>query len=293
MAQPTSLSMTPGWTLDLRRPETIRQFLPLWGWAYRHYFRVQTRGWQHVPTDRNVLLVGSHNGGLAAPDLIMMMYDWFRRFGCERPVYGLMHPQIWQALPPGLARLVAEVGAVMPHPKMAIAALDRKATVLIYPGGAQDVFRPHCLRDRICLGDNQAFVKLALRYHVPIVPLISWGAHDTLIVLADCYPVAEQLHHWGMPWLLGLDPDVCPIYLGWPWGVAIGPLPNIPFPIPIHTQVCPPILFERYGRDASLDRDYVDACHERVRLEMQRALDRLIHDCRSGGCGGWWGNSRS
>jgi 1-acyl-sn-glycerol-3-phosphate acyltransferase len=271
----------PGWSLDLRDPTVIRSWLPLASWLYHHYFRVQTSGWHHIPPQQPVLLVGSHNGGLAAPDLFMMMYDWCQRFGCDRPVYGLLHPQLWNIFPPSLARLAAQVGAVMAHPKMAIAALQRGATVLVYPGGAQDVFRPHTQRHKICLGGNQAFIKLALREKVPIVPLISWGAHDTLIVLADCYPLVHQLHTWGMPWLFGIDPEVCPIYLGLPWGLAIGPLPNLPLPIQIHTRVCPPITFAHYGHEAARDRDYVESCYQLVLTQMQQELDRLIE--QSGG----------
>jgi 1-acyl-sn-glycerol-3-phosphate acyltransferase len=55
---------------------------------------------------------------------------------------------------------------------------------------------------------RKGFIKLALREGVPIIPAISHGAHDTLIVLADYYPVLRQLHEWGMPWLFGLDPIV-------------------------------------------------------------------------------------
>ena len=61
-----------------------------------------------------------------------------------------------------------------------------------------------------------------------------------------------------------LDPEVFPIYIGLPWGLAIGPLPNFPFPVQIHTRVCPPIVFERYGRKAASDRAYVDACYQKV-----------------------------
>jgi 1-acyl-sn-glycerol-3-phosphate acyltransferase len=276
MALKPDLSAQPGWSLTLRDPAVIRSLMPLLACLYQLYFRVQTSGWQHIPTDQKVLLVGSHNGGLAAPDLFMMMYDWCRRFGCDRPVYGLLHPKLWQVFPPGLARLAAQVGAVMAHPKMAIAALRSGASVLVYPGGSQDVFRPYCQRQQICLGDNQAFIKLALREQVPIVPLISWGAHDTLIVLADFYPIAQQLHALGVPWLLGIDPEVCPLYLGAPWGLALGPLPNIPLPMPVRTRVCPPITFERYGRAAASDRAYVTACHQQVRQQMQQELDQLI-----------------
>jgi 1-acyl-sn-glycerol-3-phosphate acyltransferase len=214
-------SKSLGWSLDQRNPEIIQALIPLWEWLYHYYFRVQTSGWQHIPAEEKVLLIGSHNGGIAAPDMFMMMYDWFQRFGVDRPVYGLMHSNGWEAFP-YLAQIAAGVGAVRAHPKMAIAALHKNASVLIYPGGAKDVFRPHALRDKICFGGNQAFIKLALREKVPIIPAISYGAHDTLIVLADVYDLMKQLHDWGMPWLLGLDPDVFPIYLGLPWGLAIG-----------------------------------------------------------------------
>jgi 1-acyl-sn-glycerol-3-phosphate acyltransferase len=264
-----------GWSLAERNANTIQSLMPIWEWLYRYYFRVQTSGWHQIPTDRNVLFVGSHNGGLGAPDTVMMMYDWFRRFGPERPIYGLMHPRAWQGAPQ-LAQLAAEVGAVVAHPKMAIAALRQDASVLVYPGGAKDVFRPHALRHKICLGNNQAFIKLALREKVPIVPLISDGAHDTLIVLADFYPIVQQLHAWGMPWLMGVDPEVFPVYLGLPWGLALGPLPNLPLPVQIHTRVCPPIMFEQYGHAAAGDRDYVNACYNLVCAQMQQALNDLV-----------------
>ncbi|AOX01360.1 glycerol acyltransferase [Moorena producens PAL-8-15-08-1] len=263
-----------GWSLEERDPEVIESYLPQWEWFYRYYFRVKSDGWQHIPESK-VLLVGSHNGGLASPDMVMMMYDWFRRFGTQRPVYGLMHSNAWQ-INPDLAQLAAKMGAVMAHPQMAIAAFRKGASVLVYPGGAQDVFRPYSQRHQIQLAGRKGFIKLALREKVPIVPIISNGAHDTLIVLGDCYEQARQLHELGIPWLFGLDPQVFPIYLGLPWGLAIGPLPNIPLPIPITTRVCPPIVFERYGRVAARDQDYVDACYEQVSTQMQSELNALV-----------------
>ncbi|YAF95910.1 MAG: lysophospholipid acyltransferase family protein [Nodularia sp. CChRGM 3473] len=264
-----------GWTLDERDPKFIESLMPLLSFLYSYYFRVKTDGWQHIPPQEKVLFVGSHNGGLAAPDMLMMMYDWFRRFGVERPVYGLMHPKVWE-LTPQIAQMAAKTGAIMAHPKMAYAALRTGASVLVYPGGAEDIFRPHNLRNKIYFAGRQGFIKLALRENVPIVPMISCGAHDTLIVLADIYQMLQQLHKWGMPWLFGIDPVVFPIYLGLPWGLAIGPLPNIPLPVPIQTRVCPPIVFERYGREAASDRHYVNECYELVVTQMQQELDQLV-----------------
>jgi 1-acyl-sn-glycerol-3-phosphate acyltransferase len=266
-----------GWSLDERDPQFIETVMPYWKWFYDHYFRVKSDGWHHIPPQGPVLLVGSHNGGLASPDTSMMMYDWFRHFGTKRLSYGLMHQSAWR-INPSLAKSAMKTGAVRAHPKMGIAALKRGASVLVYPGGAQDVFRPYCDRHKIQLAGRKGFIKLALRENVTIIPLISVGSHETLFILGDCYEQAKQLHEWGIPWLDDIDPEVFPIYLGLPWGLGIGPVPNFPLPIPIHTRVCPPIVFERYGREAATDRAYVDSCYDLVVRQMQQALDQLVID---------------
>ncbi len=135
-----------------------------------------------------------------------------------------MHPYAWK-INPSLARLAEKTGAIEAHPKMALAALQKNASVLIYPSGAQDVFRPHTQRYKINFAGRKSFIKLALKQEIPIIPIISTGAHDTLIVLVDLYGIAQQLNQMGMPCLFDLDPQVFPIYLGLPWGVGIGPLP--------------------------------------------------------------------
>ncbi|KAF3886693.1 MULTISPECIES: lysophospholipid acyltransferase family protein [Nostocales] len=272
-------SPLPGWSLDKREEQFIESLMPVWEWFYRYYFRVKTDGWHHIPLQEKVLLVGSHNGGMASPDLHMMAYDWFGRFGTQRLVYGLMHSYAWK-ISPYTSHLAAKAGAIIAHPKMASAALDRNASVLVYPGGQYDMFRPHSQRYKINFANNKGFIKLALQKEVPIIPVISVGAHDTLIILGDFYPVAQQLHQWGLPWLLDIDPKVFPIYLGLPWGLSVGPLPNFPLPVQIHTRICPPIIFEKYGKDAAKDRNYVAECYDLVYTQMQQDLDRLVNDVR-------------
>jgi 1-acyl-sn-glycerol-3-phosphate acyltransferase len=238
---------------------------------------VRTDGWENIPKTGKVFLIGSHNGGLAAPDTVMMTYDWFRQFGTERLAYALMEPKIWQFLP-GLARLATQVGTIRPDPNLVRAALRRDAAVLIYPGGMKDVFRPYSWRNKIYFHGHKGFIKLALQEEVPIIPFISHGAHSTLIVLADIYPQLQQLHKLGLPWLWGIDPRIFPIYLGLPWGIGLGPLPNIPLPIALHTRVCPAIVFERYGEEAARDRQYVDHCYRLVCEQMQQKLDQLVEE---------------
>lgn len=272
LAQDSSLT---GWSLEERNPQMIEQIMPLYNWFYQHYFRVQTDGWENIPCGK-ALLIGSHNGGLSTPDMMMMIFDWFRKFGYDRSVYGIMDSRIWQVFPV-LGRLATQMGAIRTHPKMIKKALQKDAAVLIYPGGAYDAFRPFSLRHRIYFNGQKGFIKIALQEEVPIVPLISHGAHSTLIILGDIYPQFKQLlQQFGLPWIGGIDPSVFPIYLGLPWGISFGPLPNIPLPLKLHTRVCSPIVFERYGMDAARDRQYVTQCYVQVCAQMQQELDHLV-----------------
>ncbi|WP_308254241.1 lysophospholipid acyltransferase family protein [Geminocystis sp. GBBB08] len=265
-----------GWSLTQRDPDTIKQLMPFWKLLYKYYFRVETSGWENIP-EGQVLLVGSHNGGIAAPDMVMMMYDWFKRFGTDRLAYGLMHPIAWTAYQ-GVTNIAAKTGAIRANPKMAIAAIENNASILVYPGGAEDVFRPYSERNKIKFVGRKGFIKLALRYSLPIVPLISKGAHESIFVLADLYEQVKELHKKGLfPWILDLDPQTFPIYLGLPWGLAFGPLPNIPLPVPMTTRVCPPIYFQRYGEEARSDRLYVQECYDLVVNSMQKELDSLYN----------------
>ncbi|MEA5421674.1 MULTISPECIES: lysophospholipid acyltransferase family protein [unclassified Synechococcus] len=288
MARPLNRSPDPDPHPGRQRdPDLIRRLMPLWGWFYRSYFRVQTSGWEHVPASGQLMFVGSHNGGLATPDLPMFLYDWFRRYGLERRVYGLAHAKVWQAYP-FAADLAARVGAIPFYPRQALAVLRQGDSLLVYPGGGQDAFRPHRLRGRIHFGGRTGFLRLAIWHGLPLVPLISWGSHDSLYVIEDCYPAARRLHDHGMPWLLGLDPEVMPLYLGLPWGLAVGPLPNLPLPTVIHTRVCQPIHLPRSGHAASRDRAYVQACYDRVVGCMQTELDQLRAEVTGGRRGAWF-----
>ena len=65
MNQQAAISSNLGCSLEERDPETIRALMPQYEWFYKYYFRVQTDGWQHIPAKEQVLLVGTHNGGLS------------------------------------------------------------------------------------------------------------------------------------------------------------------------------------------------------------------------------------
>ena len=265
-----------GRSLADRDPDKIDQMLPFFDWVYHHYFQVKSDGWEHIPAQGPMLIVGSHNGGLAAPDTQMMTYDWLRRFGSQRPAYAVMDPRVWQVFPI-LGRMGSWMGCLRANSPATVRALRQGSSLLVYPGGARDVFRPHHLRNRICFFGQKGFIKLALREKVPIVPAMAYGAHDTLWVLEDFYDLADTWRRQqGWNWPLGIDPGTLPLYLGLPWGLTLGPWPHLPWPTPLHTRVCPPITFPHYGLTAAQDEDYVNTCYAQVCNTMQHELDQLF-----------------
>jgi hypothetical protein len=43
----------------------------------------------------------------------------------------------------------------------------------------------------------------------------------------------------------------------------------------MHTRICPPIYFERYGHAAAKDREYIETCYDLVVTTMQTELDKI------------------
>ena len=182
-----------------------------------------------------------------------------------------MHPLIWK-YNPSVAQIMEKVGALAAHPRPAMAAFERGASVLVYPGGGNDAFRPFHQWDKINFAERKGFIKLALKCGVPIVPKVSVGAHHGLYVIADLAPLLRELIHKDLP-----SPEIMPVYLGLPWGVSIGPLPNIPIPREIHIKICEPIYLVKNPKPgASYSRDFIEDCYHLVKNTMQMELDQLV-----------------
>jgi 1-acyl-sn-glycerol-3-phosphate acyltransferase len=268
--------MKAGWSFDKRDGAFIKSIMPLWSWLFQNYFFAESSGWHNIPKEK-VLFVGSHNGGLSTPDLGLFLYEWFSRFGTERPLFGLMHREMWRNSPI-VSGLVEKIGAVEAHPKVAIEAFKHGASVLVYPGGGIDSFRPFYQWKEINFANRRGFIKLALREKVPIVPVVSVGAHHTLYVLADFAPLIKELIKKGMPWPL-MDPEVIPIWLGLPQGIGIGPFQNVPLPRKIYLRIGKPIYLVQPGDEqTNFSSKFVDECYNLVFNTMQQDLDQLISE---------------
>jgi 1-acyl-sn-glycerol-3-phosphate acyltransferase len=236
--------------------------------TYVRWFRPEVRGFEHLPARGPFLVVGNHSGGATPPDIPILMTAWWRERGVAEPVYGMFH-SAFLALP-GVGPFVRKAGALEAGWDNARAVLDRDGIVLVYPGGDHEAFRPFRDRDRIDFAGRTGFARLALQARVPIVPAVSCGAHDTVLVVsrgerfAALNPVFRRFRIKAMPLLLGP-----------PWGVSPG-WPMVQLPAKVVVQLGEPIdLARELGTDAADDDVLVHKAASRVTAAMQQILDRL------------------
>ena len=260
---------------DLRRPSSdpfsaldpdyIRQTLPALRAMSSVYFRADVSGLDHIPAQGPVLLVGNHSGGTMIADTFVLAQAFYDHFGPDRRFHQLAHDLVFKV--PGLRTLVQQYGTVPASADNMRRALDMDAALLVYPGGDEESFRPSWESSTVAFAGRTGFVKLALEFGVPIVPVVALGGQETGLFLGRGRRVANALSLDRVARL-----KVLPPVLGPPFGVTVLDFPGrIPLPSKITIRVMPPIdLREQLGADADVDEGY-----RLVTSRMQRTLTRL------------------
>ncbi len=249
--------------LDAFDPEFIRDNLPAMWLLATLYHRAEVRGFERVPA-APTLLVGNHNGGIVIPDTWITGLGWYAYFGVERPMRSLVHSAVMSL--PIVGDAMRKLGSMPASPENARLGLRRGEDVLVYPGGDVETWRPWSKRNEIDFDGRTGFLRMAAEEGVPIVPVVSIGAHETLVVLTDGKDLAKRL---GLDKLLRLK--VFPISLALPFGLMPGTLPHFPLPSKIVIEVLYPI--EVTKKDVTPAR--VKRTYELVTATFQTALDRL------------------
>jgi 1-acyl-sn-glycerol-3-phosphate acyltransferase len=227
----------------------------------RRYNRLET-DLPERPLAEPVLFVANHGfGGLFDLNVFAVLAT-FDRLELDRPVTMLAHKLAWTLQ---VGRLLEPLGA---RPASRGAALDAFATghhVLVMPGGDLDAFKSFADRNRIVFGGRQGFADVAITAGVPVVPIVTAGAGESLLVLSDGAHLARALR---LDTLLRLK--ALPVSVSVPWGLnvgAVGLLPYLPLPTKLHTRVLDPLR-------PDLRETAEDFAH-RVVAAMQQALDDL------------------
>lgn len=240
------------------------------------YFRPRVEGLDNVPEGR-ALLVSVHNGGILPVDSIVLGAHLYRHFAYERPFHFLAHDILWK-LPPRVSDVLERVGGVQGNHVNATAVLEADRAMVVYPGGAWDVYRPFSQRHHIDWNGHMGYIRLAVRTRTPIVPVPSVGGHETLFVLTRGEWIVK---------LLGIDGFIrgvrgVPLSIGFPWGLGLPIPPHIPLPAQIDIKAMEPMELHNtpegralFRGDPKGDPDLLARLHTMVQQKMQQGMDDL------------------
>lgn len=227
----------------------------------RRYHGHTIDGHLERPTGQ-VLFVANHGFGGFFDLNVLALMAYGHSIELDRPVTMLCHKIAWTL---GLGPVIEPYGAKPASRDAAATGFAKGHHVLVLPGGDLDAFKAYKDRNKILFQGRSGYAKLALEAGVPIIPIVTSGAGDSLRVLSDGQRLAKTLR---LDKVLRLK--AVPITLSLPWGLGVGLvglLPYIPLPSKIRTRVLPPMVPESGESAAEFAR--------RVETAMQAALDDL------------------
>ena len=258
---------------DARDPALISLLLDLARALGRFYFRLEVRGVDNVPPSGAVLLVGNHNGALVPTDGFFTALAIQDRFGAKRALYALAHDFLFYD--PLLRRYAMRLGLLRAGHDSARHVFARGGLVLVYPGSDVETFRPWRERKCVILGGRKGFLRLALASGVPIVPVVSAGTHEQLIILTRGDRLARilHMHFWARTF-------VCPIVFALPWGITTGFVPYLPLPAQTTVAFGRPMSWPDLSPADADDPAAIDRCYAEVESTMQSMLDELYEGRR-------------
>lgn len=178
---------------DWGRSERLSSVLDatLTGFLYHYWFRVDVEGLENVPAGGGALLVANRAGQLRA-DAMMIARAVREEHRVPRPVH-LAGPPAFADIP-GLGMLATKLGAVTEHPANLHRLLfDENQLVLAFPEARDPAIKSLRSRYRLRRFDALAFVEIALRAGVPIVPVAVVGAEEATPALATLGPLGRIL----------------------------------------------------------------------------------------------------
>lgn len=232
----------------------------------RRYHRFSVSGLDHVLSDNAQLITGYHGRGLPM-DLGLVAHEIYRRKGYL--AHAVMHRRFWDI--PVLRAMVSGWGALPGDMPVTAEAIARGESFMITPGGTREAMRRFDDRYRVKFGRRRGYLRFALKYDLPLVPVGSWGVDERFIGLNDGHALAQRL---------GLPRDF-PIWFG------LGPLGIFPLtppmPVRIHTAIGEPIDLRAATPLSPDSPEYLEDLNDVVTRRIQELIEeaRVAHQDRS------------
>ncbi len=238
-------------------PNVVRNALPVMTALYRVYFRVRSRGHEHIPQRGPVIIAGNHAGVLPF-DAAMVATDLFLR--CDPPRLARTIVDRWAGTLPWVNVFYARGGQVIGTRENFTDLLESGQAVVVMPEGMRGAIKH--FRERYRLQDFRVgFIEHSLAAGAPIVPTAIIGSDDQMPVLLDLKSLANRL---GLPTL--------PITPTFPW---LGPLGLLPYPVSYQIVYGEPMRFyERYSAEEARDPELLRFLSRQVRRAVQRLIDK-------------------
>jgi len=221
-------------------------------WLYKHYFRVDAQGLEHVPAGR-VLFVANHSGQLPF-DAAMIGAAMLAEADPPRAVRSMVEK--WMPSLPYVSIFMSRMGQVVGTPENCRRLLESGEAILVFPEGARGINK--LWRDRYRLSEfGLGFMRLALETDTPVVPISVVGGEEQAPMLFNLKPMAKLLGFPAFP----ITPTV------------------LPFPLPsrYHLRFGAPMRFagSPNDEDAELERKVRE-----VKATIQAMLDRGLKERR-------------
>ncbi len=252
---------------QLKTPAPVR-----FGWAnraLRWYFAPEFHHLDRVVASRPTLFVGNHSV-FGVLDVMLFADGLFRERGVSlRLLADRNHFKfpVWRDL-------VVLQGAVLGSRANCAALMRRGEHLLVFPGGACEVFKHKGEAYRLIWKERYGFVRLAIEHGYTITPYATVGAEDAYDVLLDSSdylktPLGRVLKASGLAdrYLRGGD-EFPPVVRG--LGLTV-----IPRPEKLYFSIGKPIDMARYQGQAD-----DPAVLRRARERVARAVTRLIAELR-------------
>jgi 1-acyl-sn-glycerol-3-phosphate acyltransferase len=241
-------------------PDLVEHVLaPLLRPLYRHWWRVEARGLEHVPDSGPALVVGNHAGTLPF-DALMVALALLDEHPAHRSLRMLAADLAFDL--PVVAPLARKSGNTLACAEDATRLLEAGELVGVWPEGYKGLGKPYRERYQLQRFGRGGFVEIALRTGAPIVPVAVVGSEEIYPMLANLRRVARLL---GFPYF-----PVTPTF------PALGPLGAIPLPSKWLIEFCPPIETASLGPEAAMDPMALFDLTDQVRDIIQQTVHRNL-----------------
>ena len=238
--------------------------LPIIGFLFNYYWRVEMTGLENIPNFGRALLVSNHSGVLPM-DGAMISYGVREHHPAHRLVRALVAN--WFPTLPFASVFLTKTGQVTAHPDNGYRLLEEDKLVLVFPEGYKGVGKLFRDRYRLARFGRGGYVRMAIETQTPIIPVSVVGAEETYPMLTDIKPMARLL---GFPFF--------PITPFFPF---LGPLGLIPIPSKWYIDIGEPIDIPQYDPALAANPVFVSELSDLIRNKIQEQINARLAQRKS------------